>query len=344
MTVTPSGATDEAREALLARLEAEPWGFHFYQALRRLEAAHADRPRFGKAKRLRDEPVRLGQEPTLAFAPSTLAGFRRDGGTPRLDTYFFGLFGPNGPLPLHLTEYARERERNAHDPTFRRFADVFHHRMLALFYRAWADAQPAVHADREAEDRFALYVGALLGFGLDALRGRDPLPDAARLHWAGVFAMPTRPAEGLERVLKGFYDMPVRIEQCVGHWIHLPPTMTTRLGQRECALGSSATVGERVWDCAGKFRVVVGPVGYAEFERFLPGRPSLTRLQATVRSWTMDELWWDLQVVLRQDEVPGTRLNARSGLGWNTWLLGGPARHDAHEYVIDPDALGATRH
>jgi type VI secretion system protein ImpH len=337
----PAAPPGPALAALLSRLAAEPWSFHFYHALRALEAAHPHLPRFGTSRRLRDDPVRLGQEPTLAFAPSTLASFRRDGAVPRLDAYLFGVFGPNGPLPLHLTEYARERERNYRDGALRRFADLFHHRLIQLFYRAWANAQPVTHADRPDDDRFALYVGALEGMALEGLRDRDRLPDTARLHWVGLFAMPTGSAEGLERMLGGFFGLPVTIEPCVGHWIHVPPEGISQLGFRACRLGDTAMLGERVWDCAGKFRVVVGPVGYAAFERFLPGRESLARVDSVVRFWTGGALWWDLQVVLKRDEVPGTRLNGRSGLGWNTWLLGAPATRDAREYIWDP-ALAAV--
>jgi type VI secretion system protein ImpH len=333
----PAPGARERLESLLARLEAEPWGFHLYRAMRLLEAAHPDRPRFGRAVRLKDDPVRFGQEPTLAFPPATLSAFRRGGDGPaRLDNLFLGVFGPNGPLPLHLTEYARERERNHRDATFRRFADLFHHRLVELFYRAWAESRPVTHADRPAEDRYALYVGALAGFGLEALRRREATPDEARLHWAGLFGMPTRPAEGLERVLAGFFDLPVRIEPCRGHWIHLPEGMRSHLGGGESRLGRTATLGERVWDCAGKFRVVVGPVDHAAFVRFLPGRESLERLTALTRSWTSDQLWWDVQVILERDQVPGTHLDATGGLGWNTWLLGRPATEDARQYVIDP--------
>ena len=329
-------------EELLARLEAEPWRFHPYFAMRLLEAAHSDKPRLGQSARLRDDPVRFGQEPTVAFAPAALASFRRDGSVPRLDQYMFGLFGPNGPLPLHLTEFARERERNAHDATFRRFADIFHHRLFQLFYRAWADANPVTHADRAGDDRWRLYVGSLMGLGLEGLRDRDALPDEARLHWAGLFAMPTRPAEGLERVLAGFFSEPVHVEPLHGHWIHLPKDMLSRLGGPESRLGASATLGERVWDCAGKFRIVLGPVGFAKFQNLLPGRASLARLLALVRAWNGgDTMWWDLQVILKQAEVPGTKLNAGSGLGWTSWLLPGKARHDAHEYVIDPVSLAS---
>ncbi len=335
--ITPAAA------ALFEKLAREPYSFHLYVAMRKLEAAFPDKPRFGRSQRLKDDPVRFGQEPSLAFAPSTLASFQPPTATrpPRLDTFFFGLFGPNGPLPLHLTEYARDRERNSRDLTLRRFADLFHHRMLQLFYRAWADAQPTVQYDRPEDDRFGRYVGALCGYGLQTLRDRDALPDDARRHWAGLLAGPTRNAEGLERLLAGFFEMPVRVETFAGHWIHLPEAMLSRLGGAQCALGSSATLGEAVWDVAGKFRLVFGPCGYADFSRLLPGTPSLERLKSVVRSWVGDAMWWDVNVILKQAEVPGTKLDARSGLGWNTWLLSGAAKHDAADYILDPVRLAS---
>ena len=332
-----------AAAALFEQLAREPYRFGLFMALRQLEAVFPNKPRFGRSQRLKDDPVRFGQEPSLVFAPSTIASFDPPTATkpPRLATFSFGLFGPNGPLPLHLTEYARDRERNSRDLTLRRFADLFHHRMLQLFYRAWADAQPTVQHDRPADDRFATYVGSLCGYGLASLRERDALPDHARLHWSGLLAGATRNAEGLERLLSGYFRMPVRVETFCGHWIHLPLNMLSRLGGEQCALGASATLGERVWDVAGKFRLVFGPVGYADFARLLPGSDSLDRLIAMVRAWVGDTMWWDVNVILKQSEVPGTRLDARSGLAWNTWLLGGTAQHDAADYVLDPVKLAS---
>ena len=98
----------------------------------------------------------------------------------------FGLLGPNGPLPLHITEYARERMRHAGDQTLSRFLDIFHHRFVTLFYRAWAQAQPHVNHDRPAEDRFASYVGAFVGLLPAAFRERDALPDLAKFFHAGA--------------------------------------------------------------------------------------------------------------------------------------------------------------
>ncbi len=142
--------------AFLSALAEAPHRYDFYQTLRRLECLYAEKPRWGEALRPVDEPVRLGQDPDLSFAPAPLAAFDRPAGqTPHLQVRLFGLLGPNGPLPLHLTEYARERLRHAGDPTLSRFLDMFHHRFIALFYRAWAQAQPHVNRDRPGQDRFA---------------------------------------------------------------------------------------------------------------------------------------------------------------------------------------------
>ena len=124
---------------------------------------------------------------------------------PRLAVNFFGLFGPNGPLPLHLTEYARNRLRAESDPTLVRFIDLFHHRMLTLFYRVWAAAQPTVSFDRPETDRFALYVGSLFGLGMPSLRNRDAFPDLARLHYAGQLACQTRHPDGLNAMISDYF-------------------------------------------------------------------------------------------------------------------------------------------
>src|SRR5262249_19902028 len=153
-----AGRTTDAL-TFFAELAGAPYRYDFYQTLRRLECLYEEKPRWGRALRPIDEPVRLGQEPDLSFAPAPLASFESGGG-PRLQVRLFGLFGPNGPMPLHLTEYARERLHHAGDPTLSRFLDIFHHRFLALFYRAWAQAQPAVNHDRPRDDRFTVYVGS----------------------------------------------------------------------------------------------------------------------------------------------------------------------------------------
>ncbi|MBI2379781.1 MAG: type VI secretion system baseplate subunit TssG [Gammaproteobacteria bacterium] len=325
-------------QAALGQMQDKPWEYDFFQALRRVDAAHPELPRLGRSVRISDDPVRLGQAPDCAFAPASLAGLHTDpaSGKPRLEVLFFGLTGPNGPLPLHLTEYARDRQRNKGDLTLKRFFDVFHHRMLSLFYRAWAEARPTVSFDRPEDDDYASWVGALSGRGMASLRGHGPLHDDARRYYTGHLAANNRYAEGLAGILAEYFRLPVAIEEFVGHWLELPER--SQLGRIGTRLGEDACIGRQVWDRQHKFRIRLGPLKLADYLHMLPRGEALPHLGAWVREYLGDELDWDLNLVLKAEEVPPLRLGgARSGeagrLGWSSWL--GNRREDAADLCLD---------
>ncbi|MBS0394491.1 MAG: type VI secretion system baseplate subunit TssG, partial [Proteobacteria bacterium] len=299
-----------------------PYAFDFYATLRRLECAFPDKPRWGRALRPADEPVRLGQEPSLSFAPAALAAFTpaTEREPARLTVNHFGLLGPNGPLPTHLTEHARERLLHHDDPTFVRFLDLLQHRFIALLYRAWAQGQACVSLDRPAQDGYGEHLGSLIGLGTPAVRGRGAVPDAAKLHYAGLLARRVRTAEDLETLLRDYFGVEARIEQYVGQWLKLAPAERTALGRAGATLGSRAVLGETVWDRQHKFRIVLGPLSLADYRSFLPGGRRLAELADWVRSDLGFELEWDVQLVLRRAEVPEMRVGAGSRLGWTSWL------------------------
>lgn len=347
MTDPSAPEAGEPAPDLLARLAAAPWQWSFYQAMRRLEAQFRDRPRFGRSGTPAQDAVRLGQEPGVVFAPATLAAWETgQGGRPdRLLVHFFGLFGPDGALPLHLTEFARDRRRNFRDATFQRFADIFHHRALSLFYRAWADARPTVSFDRPEQDRFALYAGALMGLGTDFVRHRDAMPDLTKLHFAGLMSGQTRHAEGLAAILTAFFGMPVRIESFIGAWLVLDSRDRTRLGQspRTAALGRTAVMGGKVWSRQHKFRVVFGPLSLPEYLRLLPGGSSFHRLIPVVRNYVGDTLIWDVNLILKADEVPPLQLGRQGRMGWTTWLMPRRKPADAADLFLDASADSMAR-
>ena len=315
-----------------------PYRHDFNHVMRRVDAHHADKPRLGTARRPMDEPVRLGQAADLSFAPSGLAGvtLHDRSGRPRIEVRFFGLFGPNGPLPLHLTAFARERRMHKADETFGRFADLFHHRLLLLFYRAWAQAQPTVSQDRPDEDRFADYVGSLVGVGGPAWRGRDAAPDHARLAFAGLLSRQVRNADGLAHLLSGYLGMQVRVEQFVGRWMPLPAAERSRIGRRAASrrmstsqLGVSAVLGQAVFDRQHHFRVHVGPLSLSAFEALLPVGQALPAVQALLKHYVGLEFGWDLRLELDRTQVPACRPGLYGRLGWTTWLGPPPAGRPA---------------
>lgn len=326
--------------AALADLAENPRGFDFFAALRLVECFHAEAPRVGRARRPVEEPVRLAQSVSLGFAPSTVTAFTTEGKSdrPRLEVAFFGLFGPNGPLPLHLTELAYVRQHNHHDPTLRRFADVFHHRLLSLFYRAWSSAQPVVHHDRPDSDRFRLYLGSLTGLAGDEFADRDAMPDAAKLFFAGLLTPAPRNAEGLASMIATFFEVDAHVETFVGRWLDVPSEAHFRIGEspRTGRLGETITLGRRVWDCQHKFRIVMGPMRFADFRRFLPRGASFARLAAMVRRYTTHELEWDLQLVLARADKPALSLDGTVQLGFTSWLGDDGCDEDLDDVVIQP--------
>jgi type VI secretion system protein ImpH len=340
---------DENRTAsrhLEESLRKEPYKYGFFQLMRLLECAYKDKPRLGRSTRPVDDPVRLGQEVSLTFESSTLSSFTqgKNGLPPRLTGRFLGLFGANGPLPLHLTEYVRERIHHYRDHTLARFADMFHHRMMCLFYRAWADTEPAVNFDRPESDRFAGYVGSLAGLGLESLHERDDMPDLAKLYYAGYLSCQAKHAEGLRAMLADYFRLPVNIEEFVGEWLDIQASDLTRLGEtpRTGELGVSAILGSRVWACQHKFRIRLGPLSLAEYQSLLPTGYRIGQLIAVVRNYIGDELVWDVNLVLKREQVPGTRLDGQTGLGWTSWLGDRHESADADDLMLNPLWNGLT--
>ena len=312
----------------LERLRAEPHRYSLFAALRLLERVYNSQPRFGEARRLSQDPLRLQQPPHLSFAPSEVVAYRNtDQGLPLLEAYGFGLFGPNGALPLHLTELAFERRRQQADPTLSDFVNIFHHRMLGLFYRAWAESDPATCHDRPESDRFQLYLGALGGIASEHGQKQACITDHAILSRIALFGSQCRSAEGLQQVLKDYFELPISVDSFVSGWLEIPSDMQTRLGAEEesSCLGIGATLGEASWQAQHKFEISIGPIGYENFCKFLPGSEALRELTALVRLYTNDEWQWQLCLKLCHNEVPRTNLGDKkdgggSELGWSTWL------------------------
>jgi type VI secretion system protein ImpH len=322
-------STDRAN-TLLHEVQQQPFAHDFYAVLRRFEALHAARPRLGKALRPRDEPLRIGQDAELDFATASISSFKiRPDGVPRLGQRFYGFFGPMGPLPLHLTEYVRDRERHHGDAAMARFADALQHRSTLLFYRAWAQAQPATHLDRRDDDAFSRWTASLFGGAQREFEQADRIPADAKRHRAAILARSARSAEGLAKLLHGWFGVPVRIESYVGHWLATRDEDRTRLTRPDHArprnmLGRSAVAGDRVWDRQSKFRLHLGPMTLAQYRRFLPGRRAPSELRDRVRQYVGLGMAFDVVACLRADEVPalvlGAHRNDAAQLGWTSWL------------------------
>jgi type VI secretion system protein ImpH len=326
-------------DSVVPELAAQPFAFHFFQAVRRLEAEHAEWPRVGTSVRLEEDFLRFCQIPSLAFAPSSIDSVQQAGPMIRLYVNFLGMFGPNGPLPQHLTEFARDRLRNSHDPTFARFMDIFHHRMLSFFYRAWAANEKSVDFDRAEKARYANYFGSLFGIAFPSLQHRDSVSDWAKIHFAGRLSAQARNAEGLQAIVADYFRIPTEIREFEGYWMKIPVENQCRLGEsaETGSLGVSTVVGDRKYEVQLKFRIRMGPMDLADLQRMVPTGPSFRRLKDWVLNYVNQEFYWDLQCVLKAAAVPGVCLGQGAMLGWTTWLKSKEFTRDPDDPIFDPD-------
>lgn len=336
--------TGQTTDPLIERLKAEPWTFDFFQAVRLLQSRHREGPRIGESVSPAQDSFRFAQSPSMEFAPSALEAFQERqpkaeseaGLPPVLYSRHFGLFGPNGPLPLNLTEYAHNRIRHAGDRTFAAFCNVFHHRMYSLFFRAWAESHKTVDLDRPEDQRWPDRIGSLFGIGMESAHGRDSTPDWSKLYYSGRLVQQSRNAEGLEGILSDFFGVRTFIQTFVGRWLTLPEGCECRLGATPStgSMGLNTIVGSRTWDCQLTFRLHLGPMKLADFERLLPTGRSFARLRDWVRFYAGDTFFWQVQFVLAKEEVPALQLGASARLGWTTWLKTKPFDRDADDLVL----------
>ncbi|VXB38833.1 Type VI secretion protein, VC_A0111 family [Burkholderia sp. 8Y] len=306
----------------LERLQAEPWRYGFLSVMRRI-GANPDIEPVGAARRPHTEPFRLGQKPSLTFAPRELASVgERDG---RLFVRLFGLgmLGPNGPLPIHVTEIAREREESRRDRTLVDFLDVFHHRYFTLLYRTWACAQSAADLDRPGagRERFSFYIGSLSGQAPGEIAARA-LPAHAQLSASAHRVRESRDPDGLRTTLERYFGVPVAIDEYVFHWIDMAAGERSRLGApgAPSTMAGGAILGERVPDRQYRFRIVIGPLDIDAYLRFTPRGADLPRLVDWVRTFLGHEFDWELELRIRAKSAPPAVMGGPQQLGWSGWL------------------------
>ncbi|MFD9898325.1 type VI secretion system baseplate subunit TssG [Mesorhizobium sp. NPDC059025] len=335
---------DDARQSLpdlgasaLPETESLSEGFDFFELLRRLERR---RGLFGYSGQADREPARLGQHIRLSFSARDVVKFQEadDKAPARITVASLGLLGPEGPMPLHLTRWVLDRlsqrwfsgvnAEQTSDTTFVDFVNILQHRMMALYYRAWADANPAVQVERAVGGRVRAMLEAMAGIGLPGTQ--DPELDTIRLRQAGSLASQVDGSERLTLFLASAFDVPVQIKEFVAAWISMPTTLQTRLGNAYAALGREATIGPRVFSRQSRIELRVGPLGIEDFKAFLPGQRRLALFKKAVREMIGEALDVDLRIVLAREAVPPPRVGTVQ-LGRTTWLTRPAEKADADD-------------
>ncbi|MGU3524350.1 type VI secretion system baseplate subunit TssG [Enterobacteriaceae bacterium C23F] len=300
--------------------EDAPWESGFFGLMRTLAARTPALPVPGTARRPSQERHRIGQSAQMLFSPREIASLSLQ--PSRLDIRLFGLgvWGAQGAMPLHLSELAWSRSEQQ-DHALGDFVDIFHHRALSLLWRSWFVSQDTASLDRPDDETFSFYIASLIGMDPDELRaGR--LPIHARLASSAHLIREARNPDGLTSALHYYFGIPVSLEEFATHWLRFPPDELSQLGGSGEALllGDGAVLGETLPDRQHKFRLTLGPLTLAQYQRFSPWGEDLPVLCEWVRNFIGYEYAWDVQLILKAEEIPQASLSGGHQLGYTSWL------------------------
>lgn len=285
--------------------------------------------------------------PTNLFTPTRFVRDDSRAGDGRIAANYLGLIGPVPALPVNYTHSAvMERKR--------RSSSLFD--FLELFARELRNFFVAAHRKYRLPSLFQLYrvgaenkitasIYALMGFGSKRHRETLQLHDEVPLYYAGYFADQRRPAICLELMLNDFLGIPVKVHQFFLRRLEIAEDEQTRLGDvnlMNAVLGQTAIAGATCLNRTGSIRVTIGPVSYAQYLSLMPDKPLYRELIELIRLFCGPSLTYDLQIVLKKEEVPQTRLDSSSPvgrLGWDSWALQGAAKSDSADTVFDPEIV-----
>lgn len=336
-TVNP----DIVFSALEEKLRKEPYRFDFFQAMRLLERLLPERAAVGNFQHPSSEVARFSAHNSLAFPASQIQSMEGNGDGPaRMTVNFMGLTGPSGLLPNPYTSLIIERLRSS-DTAARDFFDIFNHRFISLFYRAWRKYRFDVAYERDERARFTRQLLSLLGLGTEGLQDRQAIPDDSLVYYAGLLSQRPRSAQALRQILSDYFAVPVQIEQFAGAWYPLDVDSQCELSAGISAseqLGVGAVVGDAMWNQQSRVRVVLGPLSLERYHDFLPSGKCWDVLRAWVRFFSDEQFDFDLELVLDRSQVPastlgGTGIDAPQ-LGWVSWVKSRPFDRDPGDTVL----------
>lgn len=330
------------------RLGQEGYRFNFFKAVHLLELFSGGRAA-GAGLSPTQDPVRFSVRPGFDFPASDIQEISANGNgsSPKMTVNFMGLVGPKGVLPDWYNTHA-QNSGHGKDHAFTDFLDLFHHRLISLFYRAWKKYRLVENYRADGTDTISIALASLAGTGRED-RAADPeFFDHARkrlIHFCGLVARTVPTVAAIEALVGHAVGAPVLVEQFVERTLPVHEQDRTRLGRRNATLKRDALCGGRIRDVSSFFRVHIGPLAWKRYLAFAPGSPHLAMVRQLVAYLAGIEYEFELRLIIRGREVPALRLGdgAAGPVLGRTATLRRPHRPHRHDIAVPAKCHGTVR-
>lgn len=288
---------------LFNRLLLAPEAYNFFQFCHLLELHQIN---------LRVPDLQSESELTLQFCAWPYLGFPAselkqalpesvyDYKLPVVFTTFMGLIGTDGVMPNWLIAESAEKKDGMDNLTA--FLDIFHHRLMAMFYQIWKRFHYEFQYRENASDRLSQAL-------LTLIHGRDTL-DIDPRYYLGVIKELNKKNKnifGLKEIVH--YVIPAASEVVIEEFIPVKYPVT------QLSLGTgiafeNAVLGRFLYDANSSIRISVKLNNYTTLNLLYENQPVRMILKTLVKKYVGCTLDVELMATLSADLLPLAKLNA----------------------------------
>jgi type VI secretion system protein ImpH len=333
---------------IVAFIEKEGSRFGFFQAVDLLHRLIPNTLPVGELGPPAKEPVRFHHDPSLAFQASDVSSIAlrtvRDEIRATMTTTFLGLTGSSSPMATVFAEDVLRAE-SADETSLRAFYDLFHHRLISLFYRTWKKYRFTVGFKADGTDVFSRRMLSFVGVDIGGATHQHGLNPLELLGMAPLLATRTRSSRMLNIILERALPegAALTLEQFVARRVTIEPNDRILLGRQRHQLAATFLIGKSVIDRSGRFRVTVGPVDQETYEALMPGGARHEALRDIILQFVPPNIEPELELLMSGGTAACFQLGSAksSSLGVSTRIplkdTSGAVR--ARILLTDPDAM-----
>lgn len=308
-----TAATDQDNKINIAHMQ-------LFALLRYLHLAYQLENDIGDEKKLSEHPIRFGQDATLAFQEKQVHRIYQANEITKVQVQGFGMLGSNGALPIHITEAIYEKTLHEKDKTFNDFLDIFHHRLITLFYKAWLTSEPAITLDNDNNQKFNDHIAGFAGNHILQETNEQKLFKYNQFYYTSLLLNQNMPIDNLQEILRCYFKLPIHIQQNIGEWLDAKDYTTTLSSHSPQRLGDGLLIGTQYYDITQKFKIIIGPVAVATYLEFLKNGNLANKLNNWVQRYTKQSYHFDVEIIIDRTDITPTNINAGSQLGRTSWL------------------------